>query len=574
MHLPCRVPRFFDRMARSTIACRHFLWLLALVSCGCGAMHPVRGIPVQAVSDEFKAPPKTCLRPIDLSLLRQTPPREHLVDTGDVLGIYIEGILASKDEVPPVHISPCDREVAPSVGYPIPVRDDGTINLPLADPVSVRGLTFRQVEQKLRWVYTKQRPLLKTGQERILVGLQRPRAFRILVLRQEAGNGPSYQNLGANLATTTGHAEKRGVGRAISLPAYRNDVLNALAETGGLPGLDAENAVYIMRGGAGPGHSSQFGAGCPNCHVKLGKPKPNHDAVIRAQSPEGYEGQGINANAWQPNPAGDLPFGHTATNRNLRYPPSSSGRPHYRKVSQHSPLIPQPESPFGSAEAPAGDPSLTIPTFGPDSSPAPDYAQGPQPGYTMPQPPTAYAAYRSDATIDNGASVRIPLRVPAGEQPQFTERDIMLWDGDVLYVDSRDHEFFYTGGLLGGGQFNLPRDYDLDVLDAIAIAEGHYGRNFINRPTKALGGVSYLNQDITAGASQVVVIRKLANGQEMPIKVNLKHAFENPSERLTILPGDRIVLEYTHTEAVAAFIERHIFEGFLIGAATTFLYNK
>ena len=180
----------------------------------------------------------------------------------------------------------------------------------------------------------------------------------------------------------------------------------------------------------------------------------------------------------------------------------------------------------------------------------------------------------ADATIDNGTNVRIPLRVAPGEQPHFNEQDIMLWDGDVLFVDSRDNEFFYTGGLLGGGQFNLPRDYDLDVLDAIAIAEGHYGRNFINRPTKALGGVSTLNQDITVGASRVVVIRRLPNGTEIPIKVDLKHALANPGERLAILPGDRIVLEYTHMEAVAAFVERHLFEGFLIGAATTFLYNK
>ena len=41
---------------------------------------------------------------------------------------------------------------------------------------------------------------------------------------------------------------KRGTGYVLNLPAYENDVLNALARTGGLPGLDAENEVRIERG--------------------------------------------------------------------------------------------------------------------------------------------------------------------------------------------------------------------------------------------------------------------------------------------------------------------------------------
>ncbi len=37
-------------------------------------------------------------------------------------------------------------------------------------------------------------------------------------------------------------------------------------------------------------------------------------------------------------------------------------------------------------------------------------------------------------------------------------------------IQSRDREKFYTGGVLGGGEHLLPRDYDLDILVAIAIA--------------------------------------------------------------------------------------------------------
>src|SRR5581483_10497001 len=43
-------------------------------------------------------------------------------------------------------------------------------------------------------------------------------------------------------------SSKRGTGHFVDLLAYENDVLHALAQTGGLPGLDAYNEVVIYRG--------------------------------------------------------------------------------------------------------------------------------------------------------------------------------------------------------------------------------------------------------------------------------------------------------------------------------------
>src|SRR5207244_1435696 len=40
---------------------------------------------------------------------------------------------------------------------------------------------------------------------------------------------------------------RRGTGFSISLPAYENDLLNALARTGGFPGTDAVNEIIIER---------------------------------------------------------------------------------------------------------------------------------------------------------------------------------------------------------------------------------------------------------------------------------------------------------------------------------------
>lgn len=96
----------------------------------------------------------------------------------------------------------------------------------------------------LRRAYTVDKKILQSGNERVWVILHRPRQYRVLVIRQEgveagaASEQPRAVNLGAL---------KRGAGRAVTLTAYKSDVLHALAETGGLPGLAAENTIYVLR---------------------------------------------------------------------------------------------------------------------------------------------------------------------------------------------------------------------------------------------------------------------------------------------------------------------------------------
>ncbi|MCA9067664.1 MAG: hypothetical protein KDA84_01990, partial [Planctomycetaceae bacterium] len=53
--------------------------------------------------------------------------------------------------------------------------------------------------------------------------------------------------------------------------------------------------------------------------------------------------------------------------------------------------------------------------------------------------------------IDSPEIIRIPMRVYPGEHLPFAEPDIILQDGDIVFVESRETEFFFTGGLLGGG---------------------------------------------------------------------------------------------------------------------------
>jgi translation initiation factor IF-1 len=164
--------------------------------------------------------------------------------------------------------------------------------------------------------------------------------------------------------------------------------------------------------------------------------------------------------------------------------------------------------------------------------------------------------------------VRIPIRLGPGETVDLRPEDVILHDGDIVFIESRETEVFYTGGLLGGGQFTLPRDYDLDVMGAIAVSQGQGGAGGgSSRATQSQGGQSALNNDVSISASQVIVLRPLPDGTQLTIQVDLYEAIRNPHERIIIQPGDYILLQYTRGEAVMAFIERHLLEGALFGLA-------
>lgn len=469
--------------------------LLIVTLNGCAAIHPIKGVPAQYLPTEYKAEMRSGKETIDLSLLRQPSPKHYLLDSGDVLGVYIEGVLGQFKDVPPVHF-PQSQEVAPSLGYPIPIREDGTISLPLIGVVFARGLTLTQLEETIRRKYTTEKEILREGRDRILISLQKPRSYRVLVIRQENANDVVSSSAGnLNLGRS-----KRGTGRVINLPAYNNDVLHALAETGGLPGLDAENTIYIIRGGAHQMNNSI----CPQ-PIQTGSIKPAH---IKSQ----------------------------------------------QKIQQvsdsYTPIPETSPTPVDSAFQ-VGQPLYSF-----DGN---TYSGG----YMTP-------SMINDSTMQRSGIIKVPIRLSPGEQVHLTREDIILHDGDVVFIESRDTEIFYTGGLLGGGQFTLPRDYDLDILGAISIAQASQ----TGGSAESTGGPSALNQDVTISASNAIILRQLPNGTQLPIKVDLYEAVRHPSSRVLIQPGDYVILQYTKAEAVGAFIERHLLEGALFGLAASNLQSN
>ncbi|MDX1967969.1 MAG: polysaccharide biosynthesis/export family protein [Planctomycetaceae bacterium] len=572
-------------------------WILAAglllpVVTGCAAFRPISGVPARYMPDDFRGPTRSGKQTIDLSLLRQSPPAAHLVDTGDVLSVYIEGELGKRDQPPPSFF-PQNSDIPPTVGFPIPVRDDGTISLPLIGALPVRGLNIRQVEDAIRQGMTVKRQFLNPD-VRIFVALQQPRSHRILVIRQEASSDVS---VGAQGQLNIG-ALKRGTGKVVNLPVYKNDVLNALAETGGLPGLDAENAIYVIRSGrratgvASP--APQFAPALP--------PTSAHrtDAVIRSQSPEGSFNP--HADYRTASPAGwSQPQHANPYAQPVQYVPPPmpvpSAPPAMWPAQPPQPMLPptplpqQPPLPHSSMAPPPANwtsPELMSPNSqaappppgwtGPPQTPtSPGDAWAP-PVTPIPEPmwggqPSMPSHTVGDWPIDLGTDlsdrriIRIPVRLGPGEYTDIREEDIILGDGDIVFIESRETEVFYTGGLLGGGQYTLPRDYDLDVLGAIAVAQGQGSGGGGSRATQSQGGQSALNADVSISASQLIVLRPLPDGTQLTIQVDLYEAVRNRNERIIVQPGDYLILQYTRGEAVMAFIERHLLEGALFGVA-------
>src|SRR4029079_13987104 len=158
--------------------------------------------------------------------------------------------LGSAETPPPVNV-PESAELPPSIGYPIPIRQDGTLSLPYVQPVKVAGMTIEEAEKAVVSAYLA-KEILRPEDRRILVTLMRPRHIRVLVIRDDSQQrqvtlrSESLRGLGTTQTQIGGG--QQGTGMVLELPAYENDVLNALTRSGGLPGLESTQEVIIERG--------------------------------------------------------------------------------------------------------------------------------------------------------------------------------------------------------------------------------------------------------------------------------------------------------------------------------------
>ena len=420
------VPTLADRRRQSA----HVLLFVVLLgggAPGCAALtNPnVDAVPVRLVPPELLAPSHDADQTIPLTLLGQPEPPEYQLAPGDVLGVHVDGVLGDHNQPLAAHVPPLvqirdQRHLPPALGYPLPVQADGTVALPLDGNVKVQGLTLRQAAAAIRKVYVDEQKI-KAETDRVIVTLLTSRQEHIIVFRQEAANlliGPEGVTSGT----------KRGTGQEVDLPAYENDVLHALALTGGLPGLDAYNEIVIYR----------------NC--------------FRTQAGRQEFLQGLEA-----------------------------------KALEHAPL----------------------------------------------------------ALVPGAQAIHIPLRLPPGVPLPVRPEDVILQTGDVVYIEGRDRELFYTAGLLPPGAHVLPRDHDLDVIEAISQVHGPL--------VNGAFAVSNLSGAVIApgignpSPSLLVVLRKAPHGGRVPIQVDLSRALRDPRESIRVQAGDVLILQEKPQEALARY---------------------
>lgn len=414
------------------------LALLGMLSAGCSTItQPISGIPARRIPPQFLAQSKNNLVPLDPARLSQEPPRDYLLDDGDILGIYIEGILPfvppdRPPEPPPVNFPDATSQLDPSLGFPIAVINDGTIQLPNLEPIKVRGLTIDQTRDLIRKYYLDSEILRESSRLQPIVTLMKERTYNVIVIRQDMG-AVGGGGGGAGQAGFTRATDYSATGRMLKLKAYQNDVLNALMESGGLPGVNAKNEVKILRASRAD--------------------QRRRDEFVQQFYQQYY---------CNPDPCGCPP--------------------------------PLPE-----------DPSI----------------------------------------------LKIPLRLPPGSIPEFGPENVVLEDGDIVYIESRDAEVFYTGGLLPGGEFKIPRDYDLDVLTAMALSGGGISRQQNGGGGGGLGGIGGMVGQVPPG--MLYVLRKTPCNGQITIAVDLAKANVDPRERILVQPGDILVLRFKPSEEILNF---------------------
>ncbi len=414
------------------------LALLGMLSAGCSTItQPISGIPARRIPPQFLAQSKNNLVPLDPARLSQEPPRDYLLDDGDILGIYIEGILPfvppdRPPEPPPVNFPDATSQLDPSLGFPIAVINDGTIQLPNLEPIKVRGLTIDQTRDLIRKYYLDSEILRESSRLQPIVTLMKERTYNVIVIRQDMG-AVGGGGGGAGQAGFTRATDYSATGRMLKLKAYQNDVLNALMESGGLPGVNAKNEVKILRASRAD--------------------QRRRDEFVQQFYQQYY---------CNPDPCGCPP--------------------------------PLPE-----------DPSI----------------------------------------------LKIPLRLPPGTIPEFGPENVVLEDGDIVYIESRDAEVFYTGGLLPGGEHKIPRDYDLDVLTAMALSGGGISRQQNGGGGGGMGGIGGMVGQVPPG--MLYVLRKTPCNGQITIAVDLAKANVDPRERILVQPGDILVLRFKPSEEILNF---------------------
>jgi protein involved in polysaccharide export with SLBB domain len=414
--------------------------LSLLASVGCHAITDVhQAIPASRLPCELCTEPREGRTVFPLTALGQEKPAAHVIGAGDQLSIYVFGVvppgvdetlvLQRTQPVNQRYYPPNGSVIAATVGMPIEVDHTGSVDLPLVGKIVLAGKTIPEATDVIKRAYSKNQ-ITKAESERVQVSLITARVHRVVVLREDTPAAPVS-------LVKPGQVDHihRGSADVVDLPAYENDLLHALAVTGGLPGTDAAREIWIFK--------------------RSGLSDPHAICAEELQA-------------------------RTA-----------------------------------------------------------DFAEG--------------------EARDNQV-VRIPLTGCPGEGLPFRPEDIQLDNGDVVFVPRRD-EYFYVGGLVSGAKIPLPRDEDIDVIEAIALANGSVGGPLGQSGFALAGG----NPGHMVKPTRVIILREMPDGRQLPIRVDLARAMTDQKERILIQSNDVVMLQFKPGQALFNGVLNFVNFSFLTG---------
>jgi protein involved in polysaccharide export with SLBB domain len=156
-------------------------------------------------------------------------------------------------------------------------------------------------------------------------------------------------------------------------------------------------------------------------------------------------------------------------------------------------------------------------------------------------------AYTIPLTLPIG-SATAPISsatLPIGSTMNYPWGGSLLNEGDILYIENRETEVFYTAGMIPAAQHLLPRDYDIDIFEAMSIAGYSFGSG-----SQAGGNIVGITG---VSPTRLYIFRKGPDGREVVIQVDLEKAVCDPRERLIIMAGDKLLLRYSPKEEIANF---------------------
>jgi protein involved in polysaccharide export with SLBB domain len=415
--------------------------LSLLASVGCHAITDVhQAIPASRLPCELCTEPREGRTVFPLTALGQEKPAAHVIGAGDQLSIYVFGVvppgvdetlvLQRTQPVNQRYYPPNGSVIGATVGMPIEVDHTGSVDLPLVGKIVLAGKTIPEATDVIKRAYSKNQ-ITKAESERVQVSLITARVHRVVVLREDTPAAPVS-------LVKPGQVDHihRGSADVVDLPAYENDLLHALAVTGGLPGTDAAREIWIFK--------------------RSGLSDPHAICAEELQA-------------------------RTA-----------------------------------------------------------DFAEG--------------------EARDNQV-VRIPLTGCPGEGLPFRPEDIQLDNGDVVFVPRRD-EYFYVGGLVAGAKIPLPRDEDIDVIEAIALANGSVGGPLGQSGSALAGG----NPGHMVKPTRVIILREMPDGRQLPIRVDLARAMTDQKERILIQSNDVVMLQFKPGQALFNGVLNFVNFSFLLGS--------